>query len=502
MTECGFSVKFKLTHYPKDIQRMTMPSKIHSWSGGVLQNFDFVFCLLAFLVFYVSFFPGILNIDATYQFGSALTHLRDWHSPIMTWIWAGLNRIYVGPALMLFLIQLELFSGLCLILRFSIPSLPVRCMGLVGLILLPMNFPVFGYGMKDSFFCANMLLGFALAGISSGEGYTPPRRFALTLSSFLFLFLAVATRPDGAAAVVPVFAWMLWNWIKPRSLGHSSPSSRFGLLFLCLFAGIFLSIISFLGIGILNKILCEGWRDYPTQVIIDHDLAGISIADHQLHFPPSRLSEGTTLAGLKAAYAPSNSWAIFFPKNAPIRPIQINRQQEYDELVSAWMHAIREHPFLYFQNRLATFTALLGLDGPLPDTHELAWGNYETTFGNFPSYAAIHAEFSPGLLIRGEQRLHDMVEPFYLFRPILYALLALGCVGYQIHFKRLDRLSNQASLVLALSGLAHLAIFFLCAPSAEVRFALWLTFSSLLGVLPACVDFGVNRWQKSAIRSN
>jgi len=476
------------------------PHSKTSWrSGKILQNLDSIFFVLLFLVFYVSFFPGILNIDATYQLNAALTHFRDWHSPIMTWIWAGLNHLYVGPALMLLLIQLELFSGLYLLLHLTIPSAIIRCLGTTCLILLPMAFPIFGYEMKDSFFCANLLLGFALATLSSVSHHTRPQRFIYTFSALVFLFLATATRPDGAAAIIPPIGWMAWNWLKIFP-SHSFAFNRFGSVVLYFFAGTLVSITFCLGVNIANIILCEGWKDYPEQVVMDHDLAGISIADNQLHFPPSRLSEGATLKSLKAVYTPANSWAIFFPKNAPLQPVRINHQKEYNELAAAWIGTIRNHPLLYLQNRLTTFVAMVGLQGPLPDTHELSWGSYPKTFGNFASYAAVHGEFSPGRLIRWEQWLHDLVEPFFLFRPIVYILLALGCIGYQLCSGRLDRLPNQASLVLALSGLAHLLVFFICAPSAEIRFAFWLTFSSLLSTLLICADFITHEPQKPTDR--
>jgi len=443
---------------------------------------DLGFALILLGIIYVSFFPGILSVDARYQFGAVLNHNRDWHSPVMNIIWAGLNRLYIGSALMVLVIQAGLILGLWLLLRLTIGNPIVRCVCLAGLVLYPAVFPTFGYFMKDSFFCAMMTCGCAWSVLACSARSRQKNIFPALILAILFLFLAMATRPDGIAAVIPVLAWLGVNLITSSTRAHAVFSLSNSIIY-SVVASTLLAIVLILTIRIINTLLCQGMRDYPEQVLMDHDLAGLSVDSHQVLFPPSLLASDRPLADLQRAYTASDSWGVLFPENAPVRHVQTNDHAHYRELLAAWVSAIRNHPLLYLKNRIASFVALLGLTGPLPETHQLSWSDYPNTYGNFGSFEQINAVFSPGLLIRLEVCTFDFIERLFLLRPVVYVALTLLCLGWQFRYPRWDRLSNQVSLMLSLSSLAHISGFLFCCPTSNLRFTLWTTLASLLSAI-------------------
>jgi hypothetical protein len=470
------------------------PSSLNQ-SSWITRNADIPFFLATFAICYYSFFPGILGIDGTYQLGNSLVHLRDWHSPLMCWIWSGLNRIYVGPALMLLVIQLGILGGLYLILRLTVPGAWTRCIGLLFLLLYPMNFPILGYAIKDSFFAAAMLLGIGFTALASLRELPRIRRACFTFLAFGFLYLALATRPDGLAAILPLIVWLVWIWFdqarRSDTLKKSLTCVQQG--FLAVLFSLFLCVTSYLSIGIVNTLLCEGIRDYPEQRNFDGDLAGISIAANQMLFPPSLLADGTTLANVKSTATPADSWALSFAPNAPVPLIHANHQRDYDALRSAWLQAIRQHPLLYLRYRLAVFTAFLGLNGPLTESHIDRLSYAPDTFGNFPSYEAVHAVFVPGHLIRWQLRLHEWAEPTPILRPILYVLLVIGCACYFLRWPGTDPVRRQTGLILALSGLSHTILLFILLPGGILRYAHWLALSATLSTLLVITDLWAKR---------
>jgi hypothetical protein len=86
---------------------------------------------------------------------------------------------------------------------------------------------------------------------------------------------------------------------------------------------------------------------------------------------------------------------------------------------------------------------------------------------------------------------HDL----FLTKPYFFAFLACMNLVYLLNKGVMNSLRNQAVFLLLLSGLGHLAIYFICADAADYRYSSWLIFYASLASLLTL--FGLwEEWQE------
>jgi hypothetical protein len=292
----------------------------------------------------VTYHPGLITADSAIQLREARALApRDWHPPLMGWVWAGLDRIVPGTLGMMLFTNAIFWSGLGLTVYVAALSPLASAAAILAIGLMPPVFSALGVIWKDVTLAALLQLAFAL----SWWADTRRSRRAL-LPVVALLACAAAWRHNGIIAVLPLAFWVpfiAWRdrrdprWLRPL-------------------AGVALFALLTAGVLILNRALAIGGRLFPAQQLLIHDLAGISVESGRVRLPVWLRTEGpVTLEALRCVYTPGNVSDLFSAKrgSCPLRISKIFTAERLRVLRRDWLRTVAREPRAYLAHRWAVF---------------------------------------------------------------------------------------------------------------------------------------------------
>lgn len=395
------------------------------------------------------FYPGLMSPDSAGQLVEARRGvLSDWHPPIIPVLWNLLEHVVTGPFGMLVLQTAFFWTGLALLAR----RLPAGVVAKVAFLLLvgfsPPLVTVAGAIWKDVLLAAAMVLAFGLAG-----GH---RAF------WLAALLATLARHNAILAVAGAVLLHFWAARGPSLAG--------------LARAVLATVTLFAAAHGINAALAQQ-RNHTVQVTALFDLVGIAATTRALpDLPPCFVRNAPLdLERVLAGYDPRST----------LRLVTTEAELHYcfdgeavSQLVRTWRGAIMAHPAAYSAHRLAVAGHLLGIrDTP---------GSYAMT------RAAYDAESFPELEPPPQQTPQQAwlerrvlaLRPYGVFRPWIYAVLALGAGAIAA------RRRSWWPCCIALSGLAYAAGLLVVAPAEDYRYSLWMIVAGLIATVWVAIEAG------------
>jgi hypothetical protein len=405
----------------------------------------------------VCYVPGYLTSDPIDQLTQARRHVySDWHPPLMAWLWGQLDRIFPGPAGMLVFHAALFWGALTLVALSTFESaawLPAGFTLVVG--LLPPVFSLLGTIWKDVGMAAALLLAFGLLLHADRRG----SRTALVLA-VPALFYAFGVRHNAVIAVAPLVVWFGLIAARPRRrLLAATVSATLTLSFFAL--------SSWINYGLLNA-----RHSYPTQQILVHDLAAVSIATKHYQLPEFMKEGGqpSTMDELGDVYTPQLIDPLFCCDDTVPRFNLTYDKRRFDELAKTWARVIPHNLKPYLAHRAEAFRL------------QLAIGEKDVCFpfqsGTDPNPLGLRFQHSP-LNTRVTEFL-TRFENSLLFRGWFY--LAVSAAGLLLSLIRRGSI-RRAAMALAASGFLYGAAYFFIGTTCDFRMAWWTAVSAI--VLPA-----------------
>jgi len=317
-----------------------------------------------------------------------------------------------------------------------------------------------------------VMAGFALA--------LRPGWRARGLGLFL-LFLAAAVRDSAALALIPllVFACGAWEFRRRRTA-------------LLAAAGVWLALIG--GSTLLNRAVTRVHYHPWYRTVAVMDLTG-TICNAG---PMSDAELGELLAGtgripirgiqdrLCALYTPR----VWFPLVQSDAAYWTDPPTKQERLArrDAWWQLVRDHPGAYLAHRWAVMAEVLGL------TDEEPWQPVCQSFqANTQHAASLHHNERPSRIQQGLGAVFVALGHTILFRPWLYALLALCWLGYAC-----VRRDGLLATIVG-SGLLYEASYFVTASAPDFRYSHWMIVCSCIGGVLVFADR--YRRRKQAVRT-
>lgn len=415
----------------------------------------------------VMFYPGIMSKDSLAALEQARTfEFTDWHPPIMSIIWASLDRIVEGPGLML-VAQAVLYAvaagRLC---AEAFPALMRRLSPWLVVPIFALFPPVMalnGMIWKDVWMSGLLLLALAyLFRLSRRpDGRTAWRAFAVVVVSCL---LATAFRHNAVGATAGLLAgacyFLLPRWhVLLRLLAA-------GMAGLALAGALVMTVTG------VHRLVAEPAK--ITSAILIHDIAGIIVhsgepkaaARHALTLAPALTKQpGRFLRRIRTTYDPAQASRVQYRKNRPNAPYSINvfkPDHDAESIETAWKGLIQRYPVAYLKHRYEAFLCLMQL------CTVQGWANHSYVLNErfaFPD--------SPAL----PQPQHALRQVFLnpalvrLYMPAFWLALALiaGVIGLA-----LCRTRHVVAFFMSLSALGLAVSLFFTSPIESYRYVHWI----------------------------
>jgi hypothetical protein len=237
--------------------------------------------LITALVFY----PGCMSGDAQFSWNEAIfsgdLKFRDWHPPLIAFVWHLLNTLPLQPVpryANLFLAMVCLFWIGVVLAAEPWEGSRIRwlifcaCVG-----LYPPVFAILSQTIKDSLLCSALVAAYGGLVVAEQRRSWPAYVFGLVC-----LFLGLGFRHNAIFAVIPLGIWagfVLCEKIVPRALRlRLLSTARKGLVGLAITAGLAVGALA------LSKALTHN-PSYTIQAIYTFDLLGMSVKTGKIYLP-------------------------------------------------------------------------------------------------------------------------------------------------------------------------------------------------------------------------
>lgn len=389
-------------------------------------------CASAWLVL---FHPGFMSVDSADQLMQARSGvLSDWHAPVMSVLWMGLERVVAGPFGMLVLQTAAFWSGLALLVARIAAPLASKVAFLVLFALAPPVVSIAGAVWKDVLMVSLLVLACGLAGHR--------------LAFWPVALLATLSRYNAVTAVVGV---MLLHFAS------DGPTLRRILHALVATAALFALSLA------INAALVDQ-RMHPMQMFALDDLIAITASSKEIpnvdpcHQRRKGLTQLTPHDEPKVVAAVA-SWRRFR---------FCSDDTASKALVGEWLRNLLAHPLPYALHRAKMASRLLGI--------ELMPGNFVMARSTYAGSKAVTLE-PPAPATPWQDwfgtRMWELRD-YGVFRPWIYGLLGVGaCAAAAVR-------GRWWPCFIALSGLTCELGLFLVAPSADYRYSYWMIVSALI----------------------
>jgi hypothetical protein len=435
--------------------------------------------VLLFAVSYAAFYPGLLNADSVDQLSQSLTHqYRDWHSPLMSAVWSLLNRIYVGPTLMLLLEQASFYLATFIFASIVFSRSLLKYLWVTALVFYPPILNILGLVSCDGFCVPIVFLGYAFA-LKSLTSHSSAGRW-LNLLSQALLMISIAVRREcvmAAAAALFVLDASLIGGISQRLRRFNL---RITLLSLC--GAIITVITSLVAIQAFNYQLIDARRTFPYQPTLLYDLIALSVRDQTNYVPDAFNREPITIADLEHKFDPATGDSIIFDGTRRSITLSYN-PVSVAQLRRAWRSAISGHWREYISDRLTLAIYLLGIrTARLPRSQ---FDSEQRTFSYFKDLQDVNAAFKPNAITRFYDRVSQLTFSWPVYQGWFYELILLVCLC--LHSRALVTRKVYAPMAmigaaLAAGGLMQTVLLFIAAPSPLFRYLDWPMLASILSL--------------------
>ena len=439
-------------------------------AGGVQNKryAGYLLCLLAFGFTVWSFHPGVMSPDSLGNLMSGREGVfYDINSPIVSYLWGGLDRIVPGPSLMFILQNLVFWTACAIFWR----ATSIRSYGLgLALVLfglLPHILSQLVIVWKDIAMGAALFLAVALVYSAKSS-----RSRLVLLLSVLPLFFGSAARLNALPAVLPVAVWSGFVACQLFEIGRSKlKGAAVGAVYFFLlgFAAYFVTYH-----------LTGGRTTYPFQQNYLYDLAAISAANSGAIFPEYIVKyENFSTDLVKLRYNTRSVNDLIYPdvpNPGDLPPLKISENpEEVAALKEKWMAAVRQNPSTYAAHRFKVFASLVGLDRSVAVPFL-----YEGFSSNPPEYrGAENVGFR--ILTKYFGAFRRPFPQTFFFRAFIWLLLC-GYFLYRAIKKKL-REDWEIVFVLSTSCLLFTFAYLPTTPSTEFRYLFWPAISSALVVI-------------------
>lgn len=419
-----------------------------------------------------AYFPGYMSHDAAFQYWQ-LRH-QDYHSmsPLaMTLLWQGLNHWIPGPG-GLFVVQLLLFwAGLWMLIH-QLTRWSASKQALILLLcgLLPFNLLTLPHLWKDVLVLDALIWASALfirAG-SRPSGQTIWRLVASLCAASSVLFRIDAAIP--AFILISLF-WMLALRRRPHGSVPSVVRAAVSAIPLAL-----LCLLLMLGVRTGLELATGAQRAPLFPSVALWDLARVSVAEEKDLVPAFTHSNPQVNLETLARHVPP--WS-----NVPVLTHQLRSglwlgytDQQRGQIRQAWISMLAHHSGAYLSHRLTVFGELLRWQDH-PDKPDTVYQvRAMTPLRDNPPHALNRTD-----LHRSMNRAIDALLETPLLKPWLYLMITLFGLSLSLGPMRKAAGAAPATILLA-SGLLHALSMMVLAPSAEVRYLLWMVNASVLGL--------------------
>lgn len=432
----------------------------------------YLICVLGFALVIWAFYPGMMSPDSI----AALTAGRegtfiDINAPLMSAVWAALDRVIAGPGAM-FILQAAVFWGACVLFWKAAHRESVFLgLALVLFAFLPHILSQTVVIWKDIALGASLFFAAALLYYAKKSGSK-----AALLISPVFLFYAYAARLNAFPAVLPLAIWSAFLFFRIFELDRSKVFA--------IFAGIAYFAVLSAVVYAATYGLTGGRSVYPFQQIYLYDLSALSIERGQPLFPEYiRNDADFSLERVAARYNERSAADLIFPDvpNKGDRPLLKLTEDaaQVAELRQAWISAIGNDPAGYLKHRGRVFAQLTGLGRAVTAPY------WEEGFSSSPAEYRSAGNAGTWVLMKYFGAFGRPFPQTFFFRAVIWMVVC----GFFLYKAVRRRLAGDWDLVFVLSASALLFIFayFPTTPSTEFRYLFWPAISSALTVI-----FGVH----------
>lgn len=413
-------------------------------------------CTLALLV--IVFYPGYMSPDSISHLEQAtgVSHLTDWHPPVMTRLWGVLIGVTSHISSML-IFQLALIVAAMFMLSIIVyrhTRNRAWAFSVYGILLLPNVVNIAGVIWKDVQMAFSLTLAVILIWfvISSKKPLGRTAKYGIVGLALLLILYAGMLRHNALFAVLPIL------FVLP-SLFTKRPPMWSGL------ASVIIGLVVTIGATIVINQPSE--KTHPITAVQLDDIVHVANLDGEHHGRWSMYKKihGTCRDKTKDIM---NSYIIC--TTASQREALKN---EHQGVFNDWLSTIIRHPIRYASYRLATFSIFLF---PQPERMYIFQpGIEQNQIG-----AAIKNEYATSGLaayVKGGAQANIPL----IFQPWLY--VAVLVFIYYTSRRIREQVQRRFIRAVALSGLVYIVAYFPMAVAVDYRYIYWSVFATILSGL-------------------
>lgn len=412
--------------------------------------------ILALLV--IVFYPGYMSPDSISHLEQAtgVSHLTDWHPPVMTRLWGFLIRV-TGHISSMLIFQLMLLVAA----MFTLSILVYRhtrnrawALSVYIIVLLPNIMNIAGVIWKDVQMAFSLTLAVLLIWfiISSKKSLGRVAVYGIVGLALLLILYAGTLRHNALFAVLPIL------FVLP-SLLIKRPPVWSGL------ASVIIGLVVTIGVTIVINQPSE--KTHPITAVQLDDIVHVANFDREHHGRWSMYKKIHDTCHDKTKDI-MNSYIIC--TTASQREALKN---EHQDVFNDWLSTIIRHPIKYASYRLATFSIFLF---PQPERMYIFQPGIEQNQVG----AAVKNEYAiSGLAayVKGGAQANIPL----IFQPWLY-LAVLVFIYYKSGRIR-EQVQRHFIRAVALSGLIYIVAYVPMAVAVDYRYMYWSVFATILSGL-------------------
>jgi hypothetical protein len=415
----------------------------------------FLAALLAAILNFIVFYPGILHHDAWAYFAAARTDdFTNWQPPLLGKLWIPLHAIWNGPQPMLVLFMAGYWSGFALLARaFEAEGGKLAaCTFAAGLFPLALNFN--GQLVKDIGMAVCLLLA---AGIAAALVRGAIKKRAATVGAmWLFLVMGAFMRANALFALPPLLDlagvatslyWAKTGWIKRA-------------------AAVSLIAIAFAPGHILADRHVFRVRDiHPVSQLQIFDIGGITyfsgIDRFRGFFGPDFVAKN------RGCYTP-RYWDVYGWGGC--EEVYENLKPQFGwPLTRMWLEALAADPVSYLAHRIAHINVFLQFI--CRDCKQMIYTGAQST--NQDEFT-----FTPTVLYEAIDLASEAINDSPFGRP--YVWLALCFAWSLAAFAIPDPVTQRITLSIAASGALYASAFAVVGIASDYRYIYWTMLCALI----------------------
>ena len=425
-------------------------SKFHIQSALVAAG------ILALLV--IIFYPGYMSPDSISHLEQAtgVTHLTDWHPPVMTRLWGLLIGVtgHISSMLIFQLVLLVAAMFMLSILVYRHTRNRAWALSVYVIVLLPNIMNIAGVIWKDVQMAFSLTLAILLIWfiITSKKSLGRIAMCGIVGLALLLILYAGILRHNALFAVLPIL------FVLP-SLLTKRPHVWSGL------ASVIIGLVVTIGVTIVINQPSE--KTHPITAVQLDDIVHVANFDREQHGRWSMYKKIHDTCRDKTKDI-MNSYIIC--TTAAQREVLKN---EHQGVFNDWLSTIIRHPIKYVSYRLATFSIFIF---PQPERMYIFQPGIEQNQVG----AAVKNEYAISGLVAYVKGGAQANIPL-IFQPWLY-LAVLVFIYYKSGRIR-EQVQRHFIRAVALSGLIYIVAYFPMAVAVDYRYMYWSVFAAILSGL-------------------